>query len=298
MKIAVTIGLCLAMVFMSAWESPAGLNDGLAAYYPFNGNADDESGNNNNGTVNGAALTTDRLENPNSAYNFNGSTNYILINDNNTFHFSSSFSISAWVYPNSTSAIYMDILHKWANSTTGVGARCYGLYLTDRKASLVISSDGKNDIPTVGATALSVDNWHHVVGVYNGNSMMVYTDGILDGSDSYAGSIYSGTANITIGRDGFGNYPFKGKIDDIRVYNRALSATEIQELYNGNCSYTDSDNDGVIDQWDECPDTPSGSPVDKNGCPYTLGDINGDKKVGLSEAIHALQVTSGIKPAK
>jgi len=77
------------------------------------------------------------------------------------------------------------------------------------------------------------------------------------------------------------------------------------------CDETDSDGDGVIDKWDKCTDTLSASYTDKNGCPasglYTQeqvnsiisavllwGDIDGDKKISLPEAIHALQVTSGI----
>ena len=65
----------------------AGLNDGLVAFYPFNGNADDESGNENHGTAHGAILTTDRSGNIDSAYAFDGTNDYIEISDNANFNF-------------------------------------------------------------------------------------------------------------------------------------------------------------------------------------------------------------------
>ncbi len=68
------------VVFLFCGITHAGLSDGLVAYYPFNGNANDESGNGNNGIVHGATLTADRSGNANSAYSFNGIDNYIDTN--------------------------------------------------------------------------------------------------------------------------------------------------------------------------------------------------------------------------
>lgn len=88
--------------------------DGLVAYYPFNGNANDESGNGNNGTVNGATLTTDRHGNPNSSYNFRG-FNYgdkITIPNNSSLSFSNEISISLWTKQASQSG-----MDEYGNST-------------------------------------------------------------------------------------------------------------------------------------------------------------------------------------
>ena len=71
--------------------------NGLVAYYPFNGNANDESGNGYNGIVNGATLSTDRFGNANNAYDYDGISNSISINDNPLLRFNNSFSISTWV---------------------------------------------------------------------------------------------------------------------------------------------------------------------------------------------------------
>jgi hypothetical protein len=74
--------------------------NGLVAYYPFNGNANDESGNGNNGINNGATLTTDRFGNINKAYNFNGSSNYISVPFSSTIGVQQKISVSFWVYFN------------------------------------------------------------------------------------------------------------------------------------------------------------------------------------------------------
>ena len=84
MKLYRFIGLCLIMGLLGfTGNANAGLNDGLVAYYPFNGNANDESGNGNDGTVNGATLADDRFGNPGSAYYFDGN-DYIYINDHSS----------------------------------------------------------------------------------------------------------------------------------------------------------------------------------------------------------------------
>ncbi len=76
-------------------------SNGLVGYWPFNGNANDQTPNGNNGTVNGATLTTDRFGNNNSAYSFDGISNYITVMDNNVFNMQN-FTISTWVKNNST----------------------------------------------------------------------------------------------------------------------------------------------------------------------------------------------------
>src|ERR1700721_3520704 len=75
----------------------ADLNTGLVAYYPFNGNANDASGNGNNGNVAGATLTADRFGNPNSAYSFNGKSNYIRVPNSDSLQLTNDFTLTAWI---------------------------------------------------------------------------------------------------------------------------------------------------------------------------------------------------------
>ena len=101
MKKLAVILLSLTLVFILGGSGYADLNDGLVAYYPFNGDANDESGNLNNGIVNGATLTEDRFGNQNSAYNFDGTSDYIRLPHQKINIFQPSFSISLWIKPTS-----------------------------------------------------------------------------------------------------------------------------------------------------------------------------------------------------
>src|SRR5450759_5181083 len=85
------------LLITNACFSQINLTQGLVAYYPFNGNANDASGNGNNPVLNNATLTTDRFGNANSAYSFNGTSNYIQIPNSPSLNPSSQISICAWV---------------------------------------------------------------------------------------------------------------------------------------------------------------------------------------------------------
>ena len=76
--------------------------------------------------------------------------------------------------------------------------------------------------------------WHHIVGTYNGMVQKLYVDGNLDNQDALSGAIPDNGADVHIGYEaaGFSGSPFSGIIDDLRLYNRALSASEVKQLYN------------------------------------------------------------------
>ena len=93
-KIIITTLVITALIGLSANAQIP--QNGLVAYYPFNGNANDESGNGNSGTVKGASLTTDRFGNSSSAFDFNGIDNMIEVPANNQFDFQN-FTISTWI---------------------------------------------------------------------------------------------------------------------------------------------------------------------------------------------------------
>lgn len=111
MKRLVLIAFALWFGFLFIGAAQAGLNDGLVAYYPFNGNANDESGSGKNGTVYGATLTQDRFGNANSAYNFNGTDNFIETPPVG-LQTGDSFTVSLWIryelQPNRIWALYFN----------------------------------------------------------------------------------------------------------------------------------------------------------------------------------------------
>ena len=97
---AFAVGLSLTANFWAQVPSYVPSN-GLVGWWPFNGNANDESGNGNNGTVNGVTLTTDRFGVVNKAYNFDGVNDWIEISDNNLLDLNNELTLSAWINTNS-----------------------------------------------------------------------------------------------------------------------------------------------------------------------------------------------------
>jgi hypothetical protein len=210
-------------------------DDGLVAFYPFNGNANDASGNGNNATVYGATLTTNRYGNANSAYDFNGSSSYIDITQNSTLNNLTNFTLSAWIYQIGANVEYSyRILDKCPAGVPGGWTFDTWDGTTGHRLRLQAAGSSNPNVP--GTTVYSLMQWHHVVATVSGTTGKVYLDGILDGTGN-VGNIPDNALDIYIGRahpnNGAGvNEWFNGIIEDVRIYNRALSDTEIQQLYN------------------------------------------------------------------
>ena len=197
---------------------PNNLQSGLVGYWPFCGNANDESGNGNNGTVNGATLTTDRFGSANSAYSFDGVNDYIQTS-NLSFANGGDFSISIWVnlaeaYSNGFPQHYL-----LANNAVGGGA-----YLnTDAD----LSQFGCSDLNTT----ISLNNWHHLVAIKSGINYNLYIDNIFVGVNTNCNINFINGFPIYFGNSSVNTEFTHGKLDDISIYNRALTAVEIQQLY-------------------------------------------------------------------
>ncbi len=211
--------------------------NGLVAYWPFNGNANDESGNNNHGTVNGATLTSDRNGIANKAYSFNG-LNYIGINYSSYFNFNTNlnFSISAWIKINAFND-YFRSFFSYACADGG-GAGGFQLFVESQNGNPLWYEGGATFNQTSGT--VFDNNWHHTVTIFNRvkDSMYVYLDNSLIGISSINPN-YSYTPTclpeLRIGgeRNGQTIHFFKGKLDEYAIYNRALTQSEITALYIG-----------------------------------------------------------------
>ncbi len=189
---------------------------GLVAYYPFNGNADDESGNGNYGTVQGATLTIDRFGKPNSAYSFDGLDDYVEMQSPLTL---SEFTFSLWIKTQMDGSIDNKIPYT-INDGTG---HQYGLQGNSGGAlSIVVDGEEVNEFDW----AFELDVWTHIVVTFDGLNIKLYKDGILTETWAIPGMPITGILII-----GDPQSAWDGEIDDIRIYNRVLSETEIQELY-------------------------------------------------------------------
>ena len=209
--------------------------DGLVAHYPFNGNADNIKGN-YNGTINGATLTKGRDNLSNTAYLFGGTlaTGIQNVSDNHYINFGTGmlsgdgeFSIMMWI--DTTSSAISHILQKRDSSINGE-------YIVELK------NDGKIRFWTYGggykwtvtsSSAVNDGNWHHLVLVQKNDGGQMYLDGSLEQTDNSGGKVNLGlTLKTFMGGDlrDYNRY-YSGKVDDFRIYSRALSASEIQPLY-------------------------------------------------------------------
>lgn len=203
------------------------LNSGLVAYYPFNGNANDESGNGINGTVTGATLSSDRFGIINKAYYFDGindGINYgaVTIPINN---FSASLWFNPKAYENSDELLY--------NSD---GSSGFNIYLQSGyviRFIIVASSSSSNNISLdLGSTTLN--RWNNVVVTSENGVIKIFINGVLRATQTGVGGVNS-LNTLHSGYDyGVNSYFFNGYLDDIRMFNRILSESEITSLYHEN----------------------------------------------------------------
>lgn len=205
------------------------------ACYPFDGNANDVSGNNFNGTVSNATLGTDRKGNANKAYNFSYSSgSYIQLPTYQSILGSSNdFSVSMWLkfsgvdagptplqlFPDSPSDRLLISVPYHPNVNPADIYWDYGN----------ISSGGRLNIPIVTFTT-----WKHFVFVRNNalSKLEVFVDGVSVGSKTSASNLTNKNRNFRIGGGGVGTETFNGLIDDVKIFNRALTGSEVSTIYN------------------------------------------------------------------
>ncbi|HMY10022.1 MAG TPA: LamG domain-containing protein [Turneriella sp.] len=193
----------------------------LLAHYKFDGNANDTQGT-YNPTFNSATLANDRFGNSNRSYNFSGTTRIEVppINFNST-----GVSVSAWINFASIGAF---------SSIARDDSATIALTLTPTVAAFQLNLPGfgyHNVNATINAADYTDGNWHHIVGTYDGAFFRIYKDGAEIGNSAYnfAGTLSTGTVQA-IGGTASGENCF-GRIDEVRFYNRGLTAAEVASLY-------------------------------------------------------------------
>ena len=204
--------------------------NGLIGWWPFNGNANDLSGNGNNGTVNGASLTTDRFGIPNNAYSFDGVNDFIQSDTISALN-SSINSISTWIYAPSFS-VHHQI--EFAAPTFGTLGRAFA-FNTGRLAIVptgnCVAASGAGVVNLSGQ--LGINSWYHLVFISDGSIGKFYINGVYIGQANIGSTICQNPLTLVLGRGTNGGGPmwYTGKIDDIGIWNRALSEQEITSLY-------------------------------------------------------------------
>jgi hypothetical protein len=227
------LGLAI-FLFTHAAFAQVKLDSGLVACYPFNGNANDLSGHNNQGTVYEATLTQDRFSNPNSAYHFNGDNSYIEIQNFDSLVPTDETSISFWC-----------IVYNGVRAHTQFQAQPDDLY--DRFCISIHYNH--NGVPSTFWDYGSIDDggrfdtinipfisqWEHYVFISSAsqNVMKEYRNGMLLKSENHHSTIVNKSRTLWIGK-GSPLLCMDGDIDDIRFYNRSITPEEVQALYADN----------------------------------------------------------------
>lgn len=205
---------------------------GLVGWWPFTGNLNDSSNNNNHGASFGGTFYPDRFNKPNMAYRFNGLAEYARLGPSNFTAINnldkSDFTISYWFNVSEKSTFHV----QYAIMNFGWGFRSGLSYDTIPFFSTVCNPIGSQDWYSVYSNKnISMNSWHHIVCVHDSNRIETYLDGILTG-----GSL-SPLENVTgeqlyIGGNPIDNHGwFNGLLDDIGIWNRALTKQEIGALY-------------------------------------------------------------------
>lgn len=215
--------------------------NGLVGWWPFNGNANDESGNGNNGTVNGATLTSDRFLNSNNAYSFDGVDDFIQIPNINLINGQNGISVSAWcqiigyngqICPD----CYQYIVSKGSDANTGHFGIKYSQNPNSFDFFISVNNFQTNGyIYSNSSYPIPQSSWHNLIMTYDNQNLKVYVDGILRNSMPYTLPYSPNLDPILVGKHILSSFPYftNGKIDDIGIWNRALTPQEVTALYNG-----------------------------------------------------------------
>jgi hypothetical protein len=243
--------------------------NGLVGWWPFNGNANDESGNGNNGTINGSMFTSDHSGNSNAALNQTQNGSYVRT-QSVISNCANNFTISLWVNPSQIDTIktqgitggegtgVMSIIHpshgsNWGSQSNNAGV---GINIGTNQIQIVEHTHLFIASPLVYSTQLT--GWHHVVLVYDQHVPKLFIDGnlVATGLQSNIQSVHPSSGFCTVyNQSGFGSSftpngnpigNFKGKFDDIGIWNRPLTNQEIVTLIGCSTSFNTQPNNQTI----------------------------------------------------
>jgi hypothetical protein len=211
------------------------ITTGLVAFYPFNGNTNDESGNGNHGTINGPILASDRFSQLNNAFEFSGNGDFIDLSSRNfNISGSSTRTISLWVNPKSETYNNMTLFSSGSpNYSNSFNIRLNTHLLTNtsyRLGFMSFANDFDPDYNSEGGVSILNNTWTHLLIVFENTQIKFFINGAVTNNgtlniDTQGNQNYIGKSNH-LGSE----FYFKGLLDDIRIYNRALTQSEITYL--------------------------------------------------------------------
>lgn len=209
----------------------------LVSFYSFNQNANDESGNNLNGAISGAVFTKDRFGNENSALLFDGSNDNIRISNNILLNFTKAMSINFWMKIGELFEREQYVI------SHGNWERRWKISISNNRLRFTIkTTNGIIDLDT--EAILKKNTLYNVTAVYSGSEIEIYINNKLDAFKYHWGDLLSTDIDLMVAQTvpGDNNYNFKGTLDDIRIYDYALSLETIAELFDFPTNVNDEEN--------------------------------------------------------
>jgi Concanavalin A-like lectin/glucanases superfamily len=213
------------------------LINGLIGYYNFNNNVTDQSGNGNDGALFGGYYDTEL--GGNGTYNFNGNGDYIMVNNSPSINPSEAISISLWFKPVDFYGSGYDaiVLKPFTSHVAPYYQYILGLEgshgLCNYNFAFSTNVNGVNTGIHTDANTWSQGYWYHVVGMYDGQTLKLYVNGILKASLQAVGSMSIYNTDLFFAKQSNIDSTTPGTLDNVRIYNRALSEKEVLELYHG-----------------------------------------------------------------
>jgi hypothetical protein len=210
-----------------------GPTGGLVSYWPLDGvetgTVEDVVGS-NDGTPNGVSATGGQVG---DAASFDGDDDYVEVPDDPSLDLTDTLSLAAWVRPTTSQEGYARILSR---EQPGVGNRQYNLGLDSSatRSRTVVDTTSTDSVVVSGTATIADDDWHHVAMTFDRNdAVRLYVDGAEVDSTAVSDSLVSRSSPVVLGSPAQlpGKLLFEGRIDDARIYDRALSAQEVTDLY-------------------------------------------------------------------
>lgn len=274
--------LFVLLLFSGGWavaQSCVTTPAGLISWWPGDGDAADIHGL-NSGSHNGVSFVPGVVD---QAFSFDGVDDYVEVADAANLQLAADLTIDFWVKPAATQILYANIFRKEAGVNSGFGIEMNNIansnqYYAWWKSPNLPVATFQCTSPTTELFSLTPNVWQHVAFVKDGDTRLIYIDGVNIPGATCVGTdaaIQTNNAPIRIGKWAGPFRAWEGELDEIDLFNRALTANEIEDIYildtAGKCKVGDGDDDGVLDNVDNCPTVLNADQADLND--NGIGDV-------------------------